>query len=267
MDTSPEDPRCELCQCGSLENFLVPDKLQILKCPECGLYQKGTSLVGVDYASDYHEGYDRRRASKVRTAQVRLSRLTRLTGPASGRLLDVGCSVGCTLEAAARMGWEAVGTDVSTDAVATCQQHGFEALEYDGESLPFPDSHFDVITSWHVIEHVRDVRDTLAEWHRVLRPGGWVMIETPNGQCRKVKRRGPSYRRFWAHEHTYTFNRLSLEQFFSEARFQVFAPPRLPPLQSGWASFPYALAYQSYQGLRRVAGVDKAFQVVARRAA
>jgi len=36
-----------------------------------------------------------------------------------------------------------------------------------------------VITSWHVIEHVRDVRDTLAEWYRVLKPGGWVMIETP----------------------------------------------------------------------------------------
>ena len=53
------------------------------------------------------------------------------------------------------------------------------------------------------------------------------MIETPNGQCRKVEGRGSSYRRFWAHEHPYTFNRLSLEQFFSEARFQVFAPPRL----------------------------------------
>ena len=93
MDT-PNQARCELCQCSPLEDFLVPEKLQILKCPECGLYQKGVSLVGVDYASDYHEGYDRRRASKVRTAEVRLSRLTRLAGPASGRLLDVGCSVG-----------------------------------------------------------------------------------------------------------------------------------------------------------------------------
>ena len=118
MDTAPKQASCQLCQCNSLEDFLVPEKLQILKCPECGLYQKGISLVGVDYASDYHEGYDRRRASKVRTAEVRLSRLTRLTGPASGRLLDVGCSVGCTLEAARRMGWEAVGTDVSADAVA-----------------------------------------------------------------------------------------------------------------------------------------------------
>ena len=60
---------------------------------------------------------------------------------------------------------------------------------------------------------------------------------------------------------------------FAEARpdqtgwSQVFAPPRLPPLGAGLALFPYAMAYQSYQGLRRVAGVDKAFQVVARRAA
>jgi len=266
VDT-PKQPCCELCKHGFLEEFLVPEKLRILKCPKCGLYQKGLSLVGVDYASDYHEGYYRRRASKVRTAEVRLSRLTRLTGPANGRLLDVGCSVGCTLEAATQMGWEAVGIDVSADAVATCQQHGIQAIEYDGESIPFPDGHFDVITSWHVIEHVRDVRDTLAEWCRVLKPGGWVMIETPNGECRKVQRRGPSYRRFWAHEHTYTFNRLSLEQFFSEAHYEVFSPPRLPPLRSGWPRFPYALAYQSYQGLRRVAGVNKAFQVIARRAA
>ena len=272
MDTAPRQQdntpaRCELCQSHALEDFLVPGKLQILKCSECGLYQKGISLVGVDYAGDYHEGYDRRRASKVRTALVRLSRLTRLAGAARGRLLDVGCSVGCTLEAARLMGWEAVGIDVSADAVAICQEHGFEALPYDGESLPFPDESFDVITSWHVIEHVQDVRQTLDEWHRVLKPGGWVMIETPNGECRKVQRSGPRYRRFWAHEHTYTFSRPTLEQFFSEAAFQVFAPPRLPPLGAGLALFPYALAYQSYQGLRRVAGVDKAFQVVARRAA
>ena len=267
MDTAPKQASCELCQCNSLEDFIVPDKLQILKCPQCGLYQQGMSLVGVDYASEYHEGYDRRRASKVRTAMIRLARLSRLAGPATGRLLDVGCSVGCTLEAAGRMGWKAIGTDVSADAIATCQRLGCEAVAYDGEQLPFRDATFDVITSWHVIEHVADVRRTLDEWHRVLKPGGWVMIETPNGSCRKVQRKGPAYRRFWAHEHTYTFNRPTLEQFFAEAEFQVFAPPRLPSLAAGWATFPYGLAYQSYQGLRRVAGVDKAFQVVAQRAA
>ncbi len=56
MDT-PKQPCCELCKHGFLEEFLVPEKLRILKCPKCGLYQKGLSLVGVDYASDYHEGY------------------------------------------------------------------------------------------------------------------------------------------------------------------------------------------------------------------
>jgi hypothetical protein len=45
----PKQPCCELCKHGFLEEFLVPEKLRILKCPKCGLYQKGLSLLGVDH--------------------------------------------------------------------------------------------------------------------------------------------------------------------------------------------------------------------------
>ena len=41
----------------------------------------------------------------------------------------------------------------------------------DAQAMPFADRSFDVVTAWHVIEHVADVTETLADWRRVLRPG------------------------------------------------------------------------------------------------
>jgi SAM-dependent methyltransferase len=44
----------------------------------------------------------------------------------------------------------------------------------------YPDEHFDVVTSWHVLEHVLDPSRVLAEAYRILKPGGVLMLEVPN---------------------------------------------------------------------------------------
>lgn len=181
-------------------------------------------------------------------------------------MLEIGCSVGCTLEAAERIGWQATGVDISREAVRHCRSLNLNALHVGPLELPFPDATFDVVAAWHVIEHVRDVRETLQEWSRVLKPGGLMMLETPDASCRKARRMGSRYRKFWAPEHTYTFTKANLTEFLRLAGMSVVSAPRvrqLSHLPPGEAL--YGTIYQSYMGLRHIAGIGKAFQLIARR--
>ncbi|MCA9107731.1 MAG: class I SAM-dependent methyltransferase [Planctomycetales bacterium] len=258
---------CELCDQGPLEPFDVPGSTMLQYCPHCELYQQGRMVEKDAYEDEYHAGYDKHRPHKVRTARLRLNRIASLLEDRrSARLLEIGCSVGATLEAAVQRGWDAVGVDVSESAVAACRERGFSAEVVGPLDLPFDSHSFDVVCAWHVIEHVQDVRTTLREWSRVLRPGGLLVIETPDANCPKAKRLGPKYRKFWAPEHTYTFSQQSLERFFIEAGLDIETAAAI----GDWSGLSgsdrmHAVINRSYHLMRRVAGVEKAFQLFGRR--
>lgn len=263
----PAELKCELCGNGPLEPFDVPGSTLLQYCPSCELYQQGKMVAKDAYEDDYHSGYDKHRDHKIRTAQLRLNRIEPLMiGTHRRHLLEIGSSVGATLEAATRRGWQAVGVDVSETAVAACVERGLDARVVGPLTLPFDDGVFDVVCAWHVIEHVADVRQTLSEWVRVLRPGGLLVIETPDANCPKARKLGPRYRKFWAPEHTYTFSKPSLARFFEEAGLQVEKAPAIGPLgQLSWNDRLYASFNWVYHQTRRVAGIEKAFQLFARR--
>lgn len=96
------------------------------------------------------------------------------------RILDVGCGSGFFLDIAREWGWSSYGTEYGDEAVAFCRSKGLEAREGSLESVHFPAGHFDVVTSFEVIEHLSFTRSHLEEIHRVLRPGGLLYLTTPN---------------------------------------------------------------------------------------
>ncbi len=170
------------------------------------------------------------------------------------------------MEAAQSMGWKAFGVDVSREAITYCRDRGLSCDRYDGFELPFPSGFFDVITAWHVIEHVPSVRTALTEWYRVLRPGGVLAVETPAADCWKARLLGPRYRKFWPAEHTYTFTRRTLEPFLFDAGFDLAATPVLgfgdrhhPALMI------YSILRRMYQGSTRITGFSKSFTIYCRK--
>jgi SAM-dependent methyltransferase len=98
-----------------------------------------------------------------------------------GRILDFGCGEGEMVKAALNQGLDAYGCDTHWD---TCDA---ESAINDsrlipvapGTPLPFTDAFFDCVTSNMVFEHVRDLASSLAEIHRVLKPGGWLLAMFP----------------------------------------------------------------------------------------
>lgn len=117
--------------------------------------------------------------------------------PRRGRLLDVGCGNGAFLLRANEMGWDAMGCDPDSEAIAACRCENLNAIVGDIHDITFIPESFDVITMSHVIEHVDDPRALLLRCHHLLRPGGMLWFATPNPQSFGFR----TFRSAWIHLH------------------------------------------------------------------
>jgi SAM-dependent methyltransferase len=98
-----------------------------------------------------------------------------------GTLLDVGCGQGFFLREAARAGYIAQGIDVSRRAVEfAAGSVGVHAEQVTLDVLLARGTRFDIITLWHVLEHVLSPVEELKKVRQLLAPGGWCLVEVPN---------------------------------------------------------------------------------------
>jgi SAM-dependent methyltransferase len=112
--------------------------------------------------------------------RVLLAVLDRYLKPGkSNRILDVGCGTGTMLGYLSRYG-HAQGIDADEQAVRFCLERGVRDVQQVTASiLPFEDGTFDLVTILDVLEHIDDDAGTLRELHRVLRPGGLLLVSVP----------------------------------------------------------------------------------------
>jgi 2-polyprenyl-3-methyl-5-hydroxy-6-metoxy-1,4-benzoquinol methylase len=109
-----------------------------------------------------------------------VSRLTGLLNSSRPRLLDVGCAMGDFMLAAREAGWQTVGVELSAAQVEYAARLGLEVYATSFEEREFEPASFDIVTLWSVIEHVEHPKDMMAKVRGLLRPGGLVVVKTPN---------------------------------------------------------------------------------------
>jgi len=95
-------------------------------------------------------------------------------------ILDVGCGVGQVVRSLTEAGFQAHGVEVSEANIVQARQHPGQFHAYDGDTLPFPDHAVDAVGAFNVLEHVENPVALLDEMTRVLRPGGRIVISSPN---------------------------------------------------------------------------------------
>lgn len=95
-------------------------------------------------------------------------------------VLDVGCGVGQTVRLLTERGLQAHGVDVSETSIAFARQHAGRFQIYDGHTLPFDDRSIAAVGAFNVLEHVEEQIALLDEMTRTLRPGGRMVISSPN---------------------------------------------------------------------------------------
>lgn len=140
-----------------------------------------------------------------------------------GRLLDVGCGTGDTILELKSLGWDVYGMDIDANAVKIAHKRGLGNVSYGSyqDIARFPDRFFDVIRLYHVIEHLDNPRLCLSIIRKKLKPGGELVVGTPNAGSVAAKVFGSYWYNLDAPRHIFLFTPKNLEKMLTATGFSV----------------------------------------------
>lgn len=137
-----------------------------------------------------------------------------------GRLLEVGCGNGETLMQLSKLGWQAEGLDFDPAAVSYAKNKGLNVSLGSLEQREFSSNHFDAVVMSHLIEHVDNPISLVQEAHRILKPGGKLVIVTPNNKSFGHAWFREHWRGLEPPRHLHIFNCTSLRALVTNAGFE-----------------------------------------------
>jgi 2-polyprenyl-3-methyl-5-hydroxy-6-metoxy-1,4-benzoquinol methylase len=138
--------------------------------------------------------------------------------PNKGRILDIGAGTGDFLSVAKNNGWQTIGVEPSDKAKAIAKNKGVSFVE---ETRELENHSFDVISMWHVLEHVPDLDKQIKELKRLLKPTGTLIIAVPNFKSFDAKH----YGKFWAAYdvpiHFWHFSKTAIKLLFEKEEMKL----------------------------------------------
>ncbi|MGA2400200.1 MAG: class I SAM-dependent methyltransferase [Syntrophobacteraceae bacterium] len=175
---------CNLCLNTGAAWYCRKDSIDVLGCPRCGLIyaaetREREDLVG-HYGGHYFEPYLKTEAIHLKKRFGK--RIEEIKNYAfSGTLLDVGCGAGFFVKLANDSGYAGEGLELSPFAAQyASRQLGLRVFQGKLAEAGFADQSFDIVTLWHIIEHVRDPRTFLGQVNKLLKNNGLLALEIPN---------------------------------------------------------------------------------------
>ena len=120
-----------------------------------------------------------------------------------------------------KCGWDVFGIDISSSTCEVCENKGIKTYCGELDDAEFPDNSFDIVVTFHVIEHVLDPRKLLAEANRILKKGGLFVIRTPNIDSRLSKFTGAYWGDMNPPLHINHFSPMTLKIFLEKTGFSV----------------------------------------------
>jgi 2-polyprenyl-3-methyl-5-hydroxy-6-metoxy-1,4-benzoquinol methylase len=233
QDYFEEVRACDLCGNDDLKLEFVVDGCTLLKCGTCGLVftsprYKEDYLLGM-YRDEYYEKAPSYLSLQLEPPPEDLFRLALSIGKifrsenrkGALRSLDVGCGAGSTVAAFKRAGWEAVGIDLSERATKIGKDLGLDLRTTDLTEIE--PSSFDVVTTFHVLEHVSSPKVFLNHCVRCLAPKGILLIEVPNYGCRNACNLRQQWPILYPRHHLYQFTASTLKAYLLTLKLDKIA--------------------------------------------
>lgn len=137
-----------------------------------------------------------------------------------GRLLEVGCGSGQMLKFMQDLGWCVEGVDFDPSAVQNARCKGLQVRLGTLNAQQYPNDFFDAVTASHLIEHIHNPLLLLNECHRILKPGGRLVVVTPNGESWGHELFKESWRGLEPPRHLHVFSPQSLIRLTEKAGFR-----------------------------------------------
>ena len=207
---------------GESFSLLLNEEYQILKThPQPTLDKLGSYYEFEDYISHtdgkrtlfekmYH--FIKRKAIRDKVSLINSHQ------PLKGRILDIGAGTGDFLLECKNQNWEILGIEPNDKAKGIAVGKGIKF----GDTIEKLESNsFDVITMWHVLEHVPDVEHQVAELKRLLKPSGTIIIAVPNFKSYDANH----YKEFWAAydvpRHLWHFSKTAIEKLFDKQNMNL----------------------------------------------
>jgi 2-polyprenyl-3-methyl-5-hydroxy-6-metoxy-1,4-benzoquinol methylase len=223
-DYSVSKKEFSLVQCTSC-SFIwtqnMPDEHSI------GPFYKNTNYVS---HSDTQKGLFFKTYHLVRNWMLKRKRnlIIQKSGLKKGKLLDIGSATGYFLNTMKQAGWEVEGIEQDTDAQQLAKEKfGIQSF-FPNEIYNLPPQSYDVITLWHVLEHIHQLNDNLQQIHKLLKPNGVLIVAVPNHQSFDAV----FYEKHWAGWdipiHLWHFSVKSMHKLMDKHQFSIIQTKTLP---------------------------------------
>ena len=138
--------------------------------------------------------------------------------PAKGSILDIGAGTGDFLSVVKENGWNTIGVEPSEKAKAIAKRKGVSFVEQTSE---LENNSFDVITMWHVLEHVPNLDNQIKELKRLLKPNGSLIIAVPNFKSFDAKQYGNFWAAYDVPIHFWHFSKTAIKKLFAKEDMEL----------------------------------------------
>lgn len=208
----------------SQESFdlLLDEELQLLKTmPQPSLEKLPSYYESEDYISHtdskrtlFEKLYHLVKTNALKNKVALISK----ENPFKGNLLDIGAGTGDFLNQAQKSGWNCIGIEPNEKAKTIAIS---KKVKFTNTLEELDDNSFDVITMWHVLEHVPDVENQIKTLKRILKPNGTIIIAVPNYKSFDAKH----YKSYWAAydvpRHLWHFSKTSIQKLMIKENLQL----------------------------------------------
>lgn len=140
-----------------------------------------------------------------------------------GKILDIGCGRGFFLHEFQNLGWEVSGTEFSEDSCENAKEILGDKVyvERSLQSLPFEEESFDLVTMWHVLEHLENYQDAVGAIKKIIKKDGVVLVEVPNFDSLQAHLARSRWLYLEAPRHLLHFNLGALKELFEKEGFKM----------------------------------------------
>ena len=177
---------CNICGTDNTAPVATQNNYRFVKCVTCELVYMNPRPE-LEVLKNIYDTYHQRNGKDEHSWELMMgdnfksvSTFLLKRFPATGRILDIGCGYGHFLKIMEGHGWKADGIDPSPNTVSYARKEGLDVVNITIDEASLPESSFNAVTMFYVLEHLTDPLNALRKVHHLLVPGGAVIIRVPH---------------------------------------------------------------------------------------